>query len=232
MVKHRIVADYREKDSYFVGLLVQLGVEPAYTNLSVGDYIVSNTVAVERKSATDLVASILDGRFSDQVERLKQAYPHSVLLVVGGLSEAVSRAPNPGLVYSRLALACLGGVNLVILGSNEEGAHFLKWLAAEAKGSWLGYEPMIKRKPKNQSVHRQVFDVLTAIPSVGAKRAERLMNAFPNLLAVLQASEERLASLVGSSAAKNIKRVALTQISPTDTNAKLTDYLHDNEDTL
>jgi ERCC4-type nuclease len=228
-VEHVLVADFREKDSLLVKLLVKLGVEPVFANLSVGDYLVSNTVAIERKTPADLVSSILDGRFSDQLERLKQAYPHNVLLVTGGLSEALSRAPNPGIVYSRLALACLSGTSIVVLDSDLEAAQFVRWLVKESKKSWEGFEPMIKRKPKNQSPSEQVFNVLTAIPSVGAKRAEKLMRAFPNLLAVLQAPEEKLASLVGSTAAKHIKRVAYTQISHAEKHTKLTDYIHEND---
>lgn len=220
-----VVADYREKGSRFAGLLAALGVEPAYANLSVGDYVLSNSVAVERKSPADLVASILDGRFADQLKRLNEAYPTSILLVTGTLEEAVAKAPNPGLVYSKLAQACLSSVSLIVLESEESAAQMLKWLALEAKNSWKGYEPMIKRKPKNQSLEEQVFNVLTAIPSVGSKRAAKLIEAFPNLKAVFEAPEARLAQIVGWAAARRIKSLLTQPLHAGSTSqSKLTDY--------
>lgn len=225
MTKHLLVADYREKGSRFAALLVRLGLEPAYTNLSVGDYVLSNSVAIERKTPEDLVASILDGRFTDQLRRLSEAYPKGVLLVTGSLEEAAARSPNPGLVYSSLAQACLSSVSLVVSGSEESAAHIVKWLAAEAKNSWTGYEPMIKRKPKDQSTQQQAFNVLTAIPSVGPKRALKLMEAFPSLQAIFEAPEARLAQIVGPSVARNIKS-ALSRPLRVDraSQARLTDY--------
>jgi len=47
-----IVADHRENGTPFVEELRGLGVELEFRALKVGDYIVSNEVAVERKTST------------------------------------------------------------------------------------------------------------------------------------------------------------------------------------
>ena len=39
-------------------------------NLSLGDFIVNDTILVERKSLSDLASSIYDGRYREQSERL------------------------------------------------------------------------------------------------------------------------------------------------------------------
>ena len=53
-----VIADYREKACRVPSLLEALGVKVFYRNLTVGDYVVSESHAVERKTAKDFVASL------------------------------------------------------------------------------------------------------------------------------------------------------------------------------
>ena len=54
----KIFVDPRERD--MAKLLESLGLEVTVKNLEVGDYVVSDRVAIERKTAQDFVASIID----------------------------------------------------------------------------------------------------------------------------------------------------------------------------
>ncbi len=225
------MADYRERHSKLTVLLENMGVTLAYSNLTVADYLVSNSVAIERKTPSDLVASILDGRFTDQVSRLLDAYGRGILLVTGGVTAALDRSPNPGLVYSRLAWCALRGASLLVLESDEAAAALMIWLVREAKDNWTGYDPMIKRKPRNRSTEQQVHDLLTTIPGIGPKRAKKLMEAFPSLREVFEAPTAKLSSLLGPSAAGNLKAVFTSPLSASSVKnqSKLTEYLDEEK---
>ena len=68
----RIVVDEREKKSGIPDLLRAVGINLEIKTLPIGDYIVASETIVERKSVSDLISSIFDGRLFDQCNRLKE----------------------------------------------------------------------------------------------------------------------------------------------------------------
>jgi len=62
----RIVVDERERKSGIPDLLRAIGINIEMKTLPIGDYIVGPETVVERKSISDLVSSIFDGRLFDQ----------------------------------------------------------------------------------------------------------------------------------------------------------------------
>ena len=75
----RIYVDEREKNSGVPEILRGLGVTVIYRKLDVGDYVVSDRTAIERKSAGDFIRSIIDGRLFDQCRRLSEVYELSLI---------------------------------------------------------------------------------------------------------------------------------------------------------
>ena len=67
----RLVVDEREKKSRIPDLLKAVGINVEVKTLPVGDYIVAPETIVERKTVSDLISSIFDGRLFDQCNRLK-----------------------------------------------------------------------------------------------------------------------------------------------------------------
>jgi DNA excision repair protein ERCC-4 len=66
----RIAVDRRERSSSIPELLIKAGISVNFATLKVGDYIISSTIAVERKTVQDLVSSIYDGRLLIQCSEL------------------------------------------------------------------------------------------------------------------------------------------------------------------
>ena len=66
-------------------LLESKGLEITLKNLEVGDYVVSDRVAVERKTAQDFVASIIDPERNlfRQIADLSRSYERPVLILEG-----------------------------------------------------------------------------------------------------------------------------------------------------
>ena len=83
----KVVIDYREKNSLVVSCLMKKGFEIEWKQLPIADYLVSG-IAIERKTVSDLKASVVNKRIFSQLMELKQ-YPMHLLIVEGILDEDV-----------------------------------------------------------------------------------------------------------------------------------------------
>jgi len=79
--KPKIIVDYREKNSLVISELINLGIEIEFRELKVADYIVKD-VAIERKTISDFVSSMINKRLFNQIQELQQ-YKNRLLIVEG-----------------------------------------------------------------------------------------------------------------------------------------------------
>ncbi|ROT34765.1 DNA repair protein rad16 [Sodiomyces alkalinus F11] len=77
----RVVVDVREFRSSLPSLLHGRSMEIVPCMLTIGDYVLSPNLCVERKSIGDLVASLKDGRLYAQAEAMFQHYKNPLLLI-------------------------------------------------------------------------------------------------------------------------------------------------------
>ena len=77
----RVVVDVREFRSSLPSLLHGNNIVVVPCMLTVGDYILSPDICVERKSVKDLISSFKDGRLYNQVETMFQYYKSPMLLI-------------------------------------------------------------------------------------------------------------------------------------------------------
>ena len=89
----RIVVDERERNGNIPELLKNAGAVIDFTQLKVGDYVVSSETAVERKTVRDLISSIYDGRLFLQCSDLVKHYQKPLLVVQGNIAE-LAEAPE------------------------------------------------------------------------------------------------------------------------------------------
>ena len=71
--------------------------------LPVGDYIVAPETVVERKTISDLISSIFDGRLFDQCSRLKEHYQFPILIIEGDIDEIEELTENPLVFYGAIS---------------------------------------------------------------------------------------------------------------------------------
>ncbi len=100
-----IIADDRERE--VIAALAKHPADVVPQRLDVADFLCSAECAVERKRGDDLVSSIKDGRFRDELTRLTETFEKPVLIV-----EALGRAFvagnfNPASIYGALGSAAL-----------------------------------------------------------------------------------------------------------------------------
>lgn len=89
----RVVVDTREFASSLPNLLYRVGIKVIPCMITVGDYILSPKICVERKAIPDLIASFKSGRLYQQCELMFRHYETPALLIEFDESKSFSFEP-------------------------------------------------------------------------------------------------------------------------------------------
>ena len=121
MKKPKIIIDTREVSSTIPDIL-RLKAHVELRQLPVGDYIISERIAVERKRAEDFVESLINKRIFNQMDRLKEAYERSILIIEDqGL---FLRNVNSNAIYGALASFLIDShISIIRMTSSVEWTH-------------------------------------------------------------------------------------------------------------
>jgi len=203
----RIVVDEREKKSGIPDLLRAVGINLEIKTLPVGDYIVAPETIVERKSVSDLISSIFDGRLFDQCNRLKEHFAHPVILMEGNVEEIEQIVENPLVFYGAMSAVAIDFKIPII--PTPSATHTAKMLVSmcSRKDSLRG--PFLKKIKKSDDLLRQQLSVLCSLPGIGEKLATRMLAKFGSPSKTLNASLADLAKVegLGEARAKKIKQM-------------------------
>ena len=211
MKKLRIVVDEREKKSGIPDILKGIGINLEIKTLPVGDYIVAPETVVERKTISDLVSSIFDGRLFDQCNRLKEHYQFPILLIEGDIDEIEKLTENPFVFYGALSSIAIDFKIPVIPTPNAYHTSKLLVSMCSRKDTISG--PFIKKIRKSNNLQKQQLSILCSLPGVGEKTAIRMLEKFGTPLNVLSSSTTELSKVtgLGEARAKNIKKILKSQ---------------------
>lgn len=189
----RVVVDKREGASSVVTKLFDAGANLEHRTLDVGDYIVSDRVLIERKTLSDLEASLLDGRLWDQIKAM-QAYPKPVMILEG---EGVPTRIAPEAYWGTLATVAQDfGVSLLRTLSSAETAQAILSIAKREQNR-EGRSIAIRHAPAPKDPQEQPVYILAGFPGIEDKLARRLLQHFGTLRGVLSASLEDLQAVEG-----------------------------------
>ena len=89
----RVIVDSREFRSSLPNLLYRVGIQVIPCMLTVGDYVISPKICVERKSIPDLIGSFKSGRLYQQCEQMFRHYEIPALLIEFDESKSFSFEP-------------------------------------------------------------------------------------------------------------------------------------------
>jgi len=207
----RIVVDEREKKSGIPDLLKGTGINLEIKTLPVGDYIVAPETIVERKTVSDLVSSVFDGRLFDQCHRLKEHYQFPILIIEGDIDEIEELTENPLVFYGAISSIAIDFKIPVIPTPNA--THTSKLLISMCSRKDASKGPFIKKIRKSNDLQKQQLSMLCSLPGVGEKTAVRMLEKFGTPLSVLSSSIIELSKVsgLGEARAKNIKKVLQAQ---------------------
>ncbi len=174
--------------------------------IEIGDFIISDRIAVERKTAADFVASIVDGRLFEQVASMKRAYERPVM-IIEGTDIYSQRAVHPNAIRGALASLVIDW-NLPVLftGNPHETAELLKAMAKREHEA--GRSPSIK-VPKGETLKEKQERLVSSLPGINLTLARRLLKKFKYPLAVFNSEPSDLTEVegIGAGKAKEMKKV-------------------------
>jgi DNA excision repair protein ERCC-4 len=206
----RIVVDERERNSNIPELLKNAGAVIDFTQLKVGDYVVSSETAVERKTVRDLISSIYDGRLFLQCSDLIKHYQKPLLVVQGNIAE-LAEAPEDvedtdtklyaermPLAYDALiTVATEFRIPIIHTPSAEQTAQLLVTLVNRSLREGKATGPLLRKIKKENPIYIQQLSVLASLPGVGEKLAARMLKKFHTPIRALNASAAELATIPG-----------------------------------
>jgi len=206
-----IVVDQRELDSTIArDLSTREGVRTRLETLAVGDYVLSDRVAVERKSVADFLDTLVgeDRSLFEQARALSRHYARPVVILEGDDLYG-SRNIHPGAIRGALAsLAVDYGMSVLRTEDEDDTAEMLAVVARREQ----------ERRDRSVSVHgkksaktlpEQQEYVVSAIADIGPVTARSLLETFGSVEGVMTAREEDLLEVdgVGEVTAERVREV-------------------------
>ncbi len=191
-----IRVDSRERSSPIPALLAAFpDVTLSFAALPSADYLLSDDVAVERKTASDFVSSILDRRLFGQTTRMKVLFPRAMLIIEGDLTQVPHSIDMEAIRGALAFLTVREGITVLQLSDAAETAALLRIMARHAQER-MGV-PVSLREPRPQIEELYAAYLVEGLPGVGPRRARMLLAHFGSPAAVMCAAAEELSKVPG-----------------------------------
>jgi Fanconi anemia group M protein len=214
-----VVVDQRELDSNIArDLSKRDAVETRLQTLSVGDYVLSDRVAVERKSHADFLDTLLGGDRSifEQAKDLTRHYTRPVLLLEGDGDLYAERNVHPNAIRATLAsLAVDWGISVVHTRGEDDTAELIQTIA-EREQTDNDREVSAHGEKAAKTLGEQQEYVVSSIADIGPVTARSLLEEFGTVEAVMTAREDDLTAAdgVGQVTAERIREVVGSDYQP------------------
>jgi len=203
--KEKIIVDYREKQCFVPAQLIKLGFEIEFKELKVADYIVKE-IAIERKTVSDFLSSMINKRLINQLEELQQY--KKKLLIIEGLEEKElysddeTKGINPNAIRGFI-LSILLKHNIPIIYTKDAN-DTAKFISVLAKKKETENSIVAKKKARNQK--EQIQFIIEGFPSIGPKMAKKILEEFKSIKNFSNATDKQLKNILGKKA-ESIKQI-------------------------
>lgn len=202
-----VYADSREGNSKVIRHLTEMEMDVKVRPMAVGDYQVSDDVAIERKTAKDFVDSIMDKRLFKQATDLREEFKNPLIILEG--DDFYNGFINPNAVRGSIASIALDfGISIIPTRNAQDTAAMIKRIAIREQ---TGDKPHIQTRTDKKPVNmweQQLF-IVESLPNIGPVNAKKLLEHFGTVSKVINASENELMEVegIGKKTAKNIRKV-------------------------
>ena len=202
-----VAVDPRERS--LARMLESMGVGVTLRVLEVGDYIVSDRVGIERKTADDFVDSLIGGERNlfAQLKDLSRNYERPILILEG--RNLYARQVHPNAIRGALAsIAVDFGVAIIPTADEDETVSVIAAIARREQQAGGG-APHAHGKKTHRTLKEQQEYLISSIPGVGNAVAKNLLRSFGSVERVFAAPAEELEAvpLVGPKTAERIREL-------------------------
>ena len=176
------------------------------------DYIIKvkdKVVAVERKTWTDLVASIEDGRYSQQRYFLYKTFPLSYFVIVGSDEDFRDVLKYRKIHINALLgvlvstpLKTMGKVNIIQVKDTMQFCLILKLIHQTLEKEKIEVIP--KPVVRKSDYDELKIMMLACVPGIGVETAKKLIEKYKTIENIVKASKKELSEVIGSKRAEKL----------------------------
>jgi DNA excision repair protein ERCC-4 len=224
--KPRVVVDTREFRSSLPSLVNARGMDIIPCMLTVGDYVLTPDICIERKSISDLIGSLNNGRLFNQAETMMEYYKSPMLLIEFDQSKSFTLEPFADLtnsaagalssvpdLQSKLVLLTIAFPKLRIIWSSSpyQTAEIFEELKKNneepdpRKAASIGAEEG-EDAETGRAFNQIPMDMLREIPGVDEKNITPLSLEIGSIHNLANLPEDDICALVGREAGRKIHR--------------------------
>lgn len=178
-----------------------------------GDYILSDRIAVERKTTGDFVKSIIDRRLFEQLKNMKENFEKPLLIIEG---EDLYGTLHPNAIRGALASITFDyEVPIIWTKTLAETAGMIYWIARKEQIDHRREVPLRGTK-KAQTPEQEQEYLIHGLPGISIVRARSLLEHFKTPEDLFNASEKELkkAPNIGPKTAKLIRKILERKYKP------------------
>ncbi|KAF8925803.1 hypothetical protein BGZ58_000472 [Dissophora ornata] len=213
----RIVVDSREFRSSLPSILHSQGMILDPCTITVGDYVLSPNICVERKSISDLIGSFASGRLYTQVEAMTVHYSQPVLLIEFDQDKSFSLQDKSEIrsdiavteLSSKLVLLTIAFPTLKLIWSSSVHATVeifedLKRSEDEpdaAQAQAVGVDP---EQEIESAFNLTPQDILRSLPGITSKNYKHVMSNVENIRELAEMDVAKLAAIIGEGPAQTL----------------------------
>lgn len=208
----RITVDYRERASGLLELIREHDALVEVKPLPFGDYIINDSITIERKTARDFLISIIDGRLFTQLSNLKKHCPCPVVLIEGNPFKMDVDIDPAAIKGALISVETIWYVPIVFTRSKEDSVETLLMMGRQEE-TYMDVVPLRGGYRPKRLKSRQLF-ILQGLPKVGPTVAKRLLEHFGSVSNAMNASVEDLTQVegIGRITAEKIREVVDAEI--------------------
>lgn len=202
-----ILADYRERE--VINHLKKLDAVVNEINLEVGDFILSDNVAVEKKTHSDFISSIIDGRVFEQAKLMKENFGKPIIIIEGSSDRQINENALKAAIAS---LVVDYNASLLNTKNPMDTAKTIYWIAKkEQEENKYPISFKVGKKPKEIEELRE--KIVCSLPGISTVMSKRLLENFGTVEKIFTASEKELRKVkgIGKKLANKIRKVLTTK---------------------
>lgn len=201
-----IYVDQRENNTLIKELYKLEEIKVIGKQLEVGDIVIDENIAIERKAKKDFVDSILDKRLFPQLIDLARNYRRPILIVEGEENIFAVRNVKPNVIRASLsAIAVDLRMPILFTNSMEETAQMVLTIAKRTRREKKDIS--LATDKRSFSENEELEKVVSSIPKINVVTAKGLLTKFKSIKELTNANEKELLECdgVGKLRAKSLK---------------------------
>ena len=200
----KITADYRERPSGIPGLLIEKGVDILIDELSAGDYLINESILVERKTKDDFVLSLINNRLFNQCSKLKRSLKNLLFIIEGNPYKTTHNISYQAIKGALLSISLIWQIPVFFSKDTDDTSEIL---ISAGKQMLQDKFPVLRKSYKPKKPRNQQLYFLQGLPSIGPLLAIRLLEYFRSIDKIMNASYEELMLVegIGKVKARKIK---------------------------